>query len=348
MHDYAYGILDTQGDSIRSHFRLRILARVRKFVDQDANLSHLVHTAGFGDFLSAFSTSSRGLKSVCALGICWWDTTNTFHLLCGELILTPYEYFAITGLGFEGAIPALLPAEAAKEKCDQLIEHHGLWLEGSSLPHGPSLNFILSDDFPRTTRQRAQGLLLCIVSSSILANSSDYIHFELIRYFESLSDTYAWGSIGLASAYREISRFSRIRSDGETFVLAHVWEHLHLSSSSHLQIWGFEHGLFQFTPDDATLTYARDRVALQYQKHPLVLAHAPPDRDSAAHHFVIPFSAVLGLKRIMPVSKVQALQHPQLTLLMKDLQKYHSLIPWLLLPLLLLSPPFLLGLPFGD
>ena len=37
----------------------------------------------------------------------WWDTTHTFHIFKQEMTVTPYNFYCMTGLSFEGAIISL-------------------------------------------------------------------------------------------------------------------------------------------------------------------------------------------------------------------------------------------------
>ena len=37
----------------------------------------------------------------------WWDTTHTFHISEQEMMVTPYDFYRMTSLSFEGAIISL-------------------------------------------------------------------------------------------------------------------------------------------------------------------------------------------------------------------------------------------------
>ena len=37
----------------------------------------------------------------------WWDTTHTFHISKREMTVTPYDFYRMTNLSFEGAIISL-------------------------------------------------------------------------------------------------------------------------------------------------------------------------------------------------------------------------------------------------
>ena len=34
----------------------------------------------------------------------WWDTTHTFHIAEQKITVTPYNFYRMNGLNFEGAI----------------------------------------------------------------------------------------------------------------------------------------------------------------------------------------------------------------------------------------------------
>jgi len=37
----------------------------------------------------------------------WWNTTHTFHIIEREMTVTPYDFYHMTGLSFEGVIISL-------------------------------------------------------------------------------------------------------------------------------------------------------------------------------------------------------------------------------------------------
>ena len=37
----------------------------------------------------------------------WWDATHTFHIVKREMMVTPYDFYRMTGLSFKGAIISL-------------------------------------------------------------------------------------------------------------------------------------------------------------------------------------------------------------------------------------------------
>ena len=68
---------------------------------------NVINEAGFGTFFEALSNHKthdyKDLQLLLALVERFWDTTCTFHFSnIGELMLTPYDFFVITGLRLGG------------------------------------------------------------------------------------------------------------------------------------------------------------------------------------------------------------------------------------------------------
>ncbi|KAL7179334.1 hypothetical protein ACSBR1_042677 [Camellia fascicularis] len=63
----------------------------------------LVDEASFGLFCTGLSRHMASQALLRALVERWWDTTNSFHFSSiGEMIMTPYDFSMITGLGAGG------------------------------------------------------------------------------------------------------------------------------------------------------------------------------------------------------------------------------------------------------
>ena len=71
------------------------------------NIRNIINDAGFGTFFKALLNQEthkyKDLQLSLALLERFWDTTCTFHFPgIGEVILTPYDFFVITGLRLGG------------------------------------------------------------------------------------------------------------------------------------------------------------------------------------------------------------------------------------------------------
>ncbi|MBI1572403.1 hypothetical protein, partial [Escherichia coli] len=58
--------------------------------------------ASFGVFVQTLTPARNDHAVLVALAERWRDTTNTFHLPPGEMIVTPVDFAAITGLRVGG------------------------------------------------------------------------------------------------------------------------------------------------------------------------------------------------------------------------------------------------------
>ena len=71
------------------------------------SIKNVIDEAGFGTFFEALSNHEtheyKDLQLLLALVERFWDTTCTFHVSnIREVMLTPYDFFAITGLRLGG------------------------------------------------------------------------------------------------------------------------------------------------------------------------------------------------------------------------------------------------------
>ncbi|GMP95522.1 hypothetical protein CsSME_00044540 [Camellia sinensis var. sinensis] len=68
-----------------------------------ARVRDIVNEVGFGLFCSSLSRVIASHPLLGALVERWWDTTNSLHLsTSGEMMMTPYDFAMITGLGVGG------------------------------------------------------------------------------------------------------------------------------------------------------------------------------------------------------------------------------------------------------
>ena len=63
-----------------------------------------IREAGFEPIIGLISEKTMSATLVQCLIERWWDTTHTFHITKWEMIVTPYNFYCMTSLGFEGAI----------------------------------------------------------------------------------------------------------------------------------------------------------------------------------------------------------------------------------------------------
>ena len=63
-----------------------------------------VREAGFEPIISLFPKKSASATLVQCLIERWWDTTHTFHIIKREMTVTPYDFYHMTSLSFEGVI----------------------------------------------------------------------------------------------------------------------------------------------------------------------------------------------------------------------------------------------------
>ena len=71
------------------------------------SIKNIINEVGFGTFFEALSNHEtheyRGLQLLLALAERFWDTTCTFHFpSIGEVMLTPNDFFVISGLRLGG------------------------------------------------------------------------------------------------------------------------------------------------------------------------------------------------------------------------------------------------------
>ena len=98
---------------------------------------------GFGSFFEALSNHEtheyKDLQLLLALAKRFWDTTCTFHFPnIGEVMLTPYEFFVITGLRLGGKRILVNDSLTSTELKKLRSEEHTSELSHSDLSRMPS------------------------------------------------------------------------------------------------------------------------------------------------------------------------------------------------------------------
>ena len=66
-----------------------------------------IQEASFKPILGLLLKRSANATLVQCLIERWWDTTHTFHIAEQEMTVTPYDFYCMTDLSFEGAIISL-------------------------------------------------------------------------------------------------------------------------------------------------------------------------------------------------------------------------------------------------
>ncbi|GMQ11050.1 hypothetical protein CsSME_00053818 [Camellia sinensis var. sinensis] len=86
-----------------------------------AGVCNIVDDAGFSIFCSSLTRVTACHPLLGALVERWWDTTNSFYFsTTGEMMMTPYDFAMITGLGVGGDS---IPLDPDMEECE------ATWLE---------------------------------------------------------------------------------------------------------------------------------------------------------------------------------------------------------------------------
>ena len=78
------------------------------------------HLAGFEPVISFLPKKTASATLVQCLIERWWDTTYTFHIAEWEMTVTPYEFYYMIGLSFEGAIISLDGTSGVQLSIDML------------------------------------------------------------------------------------------------------------------------------------------------------------------------------------------------------------------------------------
>ena len=66
-----------------------------------------IREAGFEPIIGLFLEKSTRATLVMCLIERWWDTTHTFYITEKKMTVTPYNFYRLTSLSFEGAIISL-------------------------------------------------------------------------------------------------------------------------------------------------------------------------------------------------------------------------------------------------
>ena len=157
-----------------------------------------IRGVGFEPILGLLSERFASATLVQCLIDRWWDTTHTFHILEREITVTPYDFYCMTGLSFEGAIISL---------DDVLNIQHGLDMLGGKYSTETIHNFDLVSDYMllprRTMKERiwmAKAFLLHLLGAYLFANGGQTVSLRWLTLFQDFVDARRanWGQACLA------------------------------------------------------------------------------------------------------------------------------------------------------
>ncbi|KAL7249858.1 hypothetical protein ACSBR1_011940 [Camellia fascicularis] len=70
------------------------------YLELPAGVRYIIDEAGFGLFCTGLLCHIANQPLLEALVERWWDTTNSFHFsAAGEMMMTPYDFSMLTGVG---------------------------------------------------------------------------------------------------------------------------------------------------------------------------------------------------------------------------------------------------------
>ncbi|XP_056682639.1 protein MAINTENANCE OF MERISTEMS [Spinacia oleracea] len=234
---------------MRIFWSLRDLCTIFPTVYDDEEAQAICTQTGLVDFWNTLGSAQgrTGVKSrLQALLERWWDTTNTFHMIWGEITITPFEFAMITGL----------PFSEREVTFDPKLTWHP---DGVSDLIGPVVDLTSEDTYAPLTvimagirrtdisaEQRVKLFLLALVSRVMAPGRSSRV---LVGFLGALSDLRVvsdlnWGGLAYNHLLYEMKNASRTAPESKASVAA-LW--------SVLEIWAYEHFL--------TLAPARPGVA---------------------------------------------------------------------------------------
>lgn len=173
----------------------------------------LVDDAGFGIFIQILTTPVRDDHALLTdLVERWWDTTNTFHLLPGEMTVTLLDFAAITGLRV-GGDP--IPFDIGLADDDAALQ----WFLGfvPKVENGSIIYTSLrwrwrheptSDE---EAKQMARAYLLYLFGASLFPNRRSRIHVSFLPALRHLqmAGRFNWGGSALSACYSFMGDVSR-------------------------------------------------------------------------------------------------------------------------------------------
>ncbi|KAI8546936.1 hypothetical protein RHMOL_Rhmol07G0158400 [Rhododendron molle] len=172
----------------------------------------LVDAAGFGEFIWTLTRSRIDHAVLVALAERWRDTTNTFHLLIGEMTVTPADFAAITGLRVGGGP---IPFDSGIQNDQVALE----WflVEAPRIEEGMARY----DQFAKYLKkkvnteeeaeQMAGAYLLYLFGATLYPNRRSKVHLSYLLALRDLRTVsrFDWGGAALGTAYAFLGHSSR-------------------------------------------------------------------------------------------------------------------------------------------
>ena len=145
-----------------------------------------IREASFKPIISLLLERSTSATLVQCLIKKWWDTTHTFHITEKEMTVTPYNFYRMTGLSFEGAIISLDSVSSIQLGLDMLgrkyftetIHYFNLVLDYMLLPQ-------------RTMEERnhiAKAFLLHLLGAYIFGNGRQMVSLRWLTLFQDFTE----------------------------------------------------------------------------------------------------------------------------------------------------------------
>ena len=157
-----------------------------------------IQEASFKPILGLLLKRSASATLVQCLTERWWDTTHTFYIAEWEMIVTPYNFYHMNDLSFEGAIINLDGMSSIQLGLDMLgrkyftktIHYFDLVSDYRLLPQ-------------RTMEERvhmARAFLLHLLGAYLFANGGQTVSLRWLTLFQDFVDARRanWGQACLA------------------------------------------------------------------------------------------------------------------------------------------------------
>ena len=176
--------------------------------------------AGFEPISGLLPKKSASATLVQCLIERWWGTTHTFHIAKREMTMTPYDFYCMTGLSFEGAIIRLDDMSGIQLGLDML---------GRKYSTETIHQFDLVSDYmfllTRSTEEcvrMARAFLLHLLQVYLFTNGWKMVSLRWLTLFQDFGETLRanWGQACLAYLYSTLDILSR----GTLRLLVRPWK----------------------------------------------------------------------------------------------------------------------------
>ncbi|KAK9996765.1 hypothetical protein SO802_021451 [Lithocarpus litseifolius] len=176
------------------------------------SIKNIINEAGFGTFFEALLNHKtheyKDLQLLLALAKRFWDTTSTFHFPgIGEVMLTPYDFSAITGLRLGGK-RILVSDSPTSAKLKKLLGAMTSRMKSNNIPFS-----WLCENIPQceTVAKGALMFMLPFIRTFLCPKSGSTVN---LRYLGSLRKieqirNYDWGGMAYATLMHFVTQLSR-------------------------------------------------------------------------------------------------------------------------------------------